>query len=93
MPLFQTCEIHQNEAPGGVLIFVTGQQEVMTLCRKLKKTFPYDKDHGERTPIPFSCLIVLYFRITMCSPKLENGHLYGGIIKGPHTQKSTPRVR
>ncbi|XP_076473117.1 putative ATP-dependent RNA helicase DHX37 [Babylonia areolata] len=42
----KTCEIHQNEPPGGVLIFVTGQQEVMTLCRKLKKTFPYKKEEA-----------------------------------------------
>ncbi|KAK7087756.1 probable ATP-dependent RNA helicase DHX37 [Littorina saxatilis] len=38
------CKIHQEEAAGGILIFVTGQQEVRTLCRKLKQTFPYKKD-------------------------------------------------
>lgn len=25
---------------GGILVFVTGQQEVYTLCKKLKNTFP-----------------------------------------------------
>ncbi|KAL8569007.1 hypothetical protein ACOMHN_048255 [Nucella lapillus] len=48
----KTCEIHQKEPPGGVLIFVTGQQEVLTLCRKLKKTFPYAKDQVAIMAVP-----------------------------------------
>nr|KAG5695492.1 hypothetical protein BaRGS_011334 [Batillaria attramentaria] len=39
----KTCKIHQQLAEGGILVFVTGQQEVQTLCRKLKKAFPHHK--------------------------------------------------
>lgn len=45
------CKIHRTLPPGGILIFVTGQSEVHSLCRKLRKTFPYNKDgtkkHGK----------------------------------------------
>ncbi|KAL3858338.1 hypothetical protein ACJMK2_012932 [Sinanodonta woodiana] len=37
------CKIHRMLPEGGILVFVTGQQEVHTLCRKLKKTFPINK--------------------------------------------------
>lgn len=40
----KTCKIHQEQPPGGILVFVTGQQEVRTLVSKLRKAFPYDKD-------------------------------------------------
>ncbi|KAL4223808.1 ATP-dependent RNA helicase dhx37 [Mactra antiquata] len=53
----KTCKIHKMLPEGGILIFVTGQQEVHTLCRKLKQTFPldekHDKSHGagkDKTP-------------------------------------------
>ena len=39
----KACKIHRRLPEGGILIFVTGQQEVNVLCHKLKKTFPmYD---------------------------------------------------
>lgn len=44
--LTQACKIHQQLPEGGILIFVTSQQEVQTLCSKLKKTFPYIKGQG-----------------------------------------------
>ncbi|CAF1367453.1 unnamed protein product [Rotaria sordida] len=34
------CKIHRQLPSGGILIFVTGQQEVKTLCYQLKKKFP-----------------------------------------------------
>lgn len=40
----KVCKIHRRLPEGGILIFVTGQQEVHTLCSKLKKTFPYDPE-------------------------------------------------
>lgn len=32
---------------GGILVFVTGQQEVHTLCQKLRKTFPVEGKVGK----------------------------------------------
>ena len=40
----KVCKIHRRLPEGGILVFVTGQQEVNVLCNKLRKTFPkYDK--------------------------------------------------
>lgn len=36
----KTCKIHRTLQPGGILVFVTGQKEVFSLCRKLSKRFP-----------------------------------------------------
>lgn len=36
----KACKIHTTLPEGGILIFVTGQQEVNTLVRKLRKAFP-----------------------------------------------------
>jgi len=36
----KTCKIHRSLQPGGILVFVTGQKEVHTLCRRLSKRFP-----------------------------------------------------
>ncbi|VDK31909.1 unnamed protein product [Taenia asiatica] len=33
-------DVHRNAAPGGILVFLTGQQEVRTLCNWLSKAFP-----------------------------------------------------
>ncbi|XP_050408346.1 probable ATP-dependent RNA helicase DHX37 [Patella vulgata] len=38
----KVCKIHRMLPSGGILVFVTGQQEVRTLCYKLRKMFPYD---------------------------------------------------
>ena len=32
---------------GGILVFVTGQQEVHTLCRKLRQMYPMDGKPGK----------------------------------------------
>eukprot|EP00794_Sanderia_malayensis_P014128 gene14128-15605_t len=34
------CKIHRTLKQGGILVFLTGQNEVHALCRKLKRTFP-----------------------------------------------------
>ena len=34
------CKVHREEPVGGILIFVTGQDEVKRLVSKLGKTFP-----------------------------------------------------
>lgn len=37
----KVCKLHRTLPEGGILVFVTGQQEVHTLCRKLRRMFPY----------------------------------------------------
>jgi len=32
--------MHRSQPEGGILVFVTGQQEVHTLCAKLRRAFP-----------------------------------------------------
>ncbi|XP_078107237.1 putative ATP-dependent RNA helicase DHX37 [Sander vitreus] len=39
----KVCKIHRMLPPGGILVFLTGQAEVHSLCRKLRKAFPYRK--------------------------------------------------
>ncbi|KAG5673670.1 hypothetical protein PVAND_003696 [Polypedilum vanderplanki] len=39
--LIKTIKIHTKLPEGGILIFLTGQQEVMYLVKKLRKLFPY----------------------------------------------------
>ncbi|ELU07825.1 hypothetical protein CAPTEDRAFT_170843 [Capitella teleta] len=44
----KVCKIHRKLPDGGILVFVTGQQEVHTLCARLKKMFPSkNQDYGE----------------------------------------------
>ncbi|KAM3963953.1 putative ATP-dependent RNA helicase kurz [Aphomia sociella] len=40
----KTVKIHTRLPEGGILLFVTGQQEIRYLVRKLKAAFPYRKD-------------------------------------------------
>lgn len=40
----KVCKIHRTLPPGGILVFVTGQAEVHGLCKKLKRTFPYNSE-------------------------------------------------
>lgn len=47
----KVCKIHRTLPPGGILIFVTGQAEVHGLCKKLKKTFPYNSEKTKSTCI------------------------------------------
>lgn len=56
----KTVKIHLNLPEGGILVFVTGQQEVYQLVNKLKKKFPFkqskkkvemkrnEKDEGDK---------------------------------------------
>ncbi|XP_045467046.1 probable ATP-dependent RNA helicase kurz [Harmonia axyridis] len=41
----KTVKIHSTLPEGGILIFVTGQQEVYHLVKKLKKKFPYSQSN------------------------------------------------
>jgi len=40
----KVCKIHARLPPGGILVFMTGQSEIMGLCRKLEAK--YDKKKG-----------------------------------------------
>ncbi|NXT80490.1 DHX37 helicase, partial [Zapornia atra] len=39
----KVCKIHRMLPPGGILVFLTGQAEVHSLCRRLRKAFPFQK--------------------------------------------------
>ncbi|CDO91800.1 unnamed protein product [Kluyveromyces dobzhanskii CBS 2104] len=39
----KTCKIHQKLPPGAILIFMTGQQEITHMVKKLRKEFPFAK--------------------------------------------------
>ena len=45
----KTVKIHSKLPEGGILIFVTGQQEVNQMVRKLRRTFPYKKKEDSIT--------------------------------------------
>jgi ATP-dependent RNA helicase DHX37/DHR1 len=47
----KVCKIHRQLPDGGILVFLTGQQEVNALCRKLRQTFPGVKKTEESKPI------------------------------------------
>jgi ATP-dependent RNA helicase DHX37/DHR1 len=49
IPQSKTCKIHRRLPDGGILIFVTGQQEVRILCKKLCNAFPLDRVDAYRT--------------------------------------------
>uniref|UniRef100_A0A8C9VCF6 RNA helicase n=1 Tax=Scleropages formosus TaxID=113540 RepID=A0A8C9VCF6_SCLFO len=35
------CKIHRMLPPGGILVFLTGQAEVHSMCRRLRRAFPF----------------------------------------------------
>uniref|UniRef100_A0A671TJ59 RNA helicase n=1 Tax=Sparus aurata TaxID=8175 RepID=A0A671TJ59_SPAAU len=43
------CKIHRMLPPGGILVFLTGQAEVHSLCRRLRKAFPFRKNEEADT--------------------------------------------
>nr|CAD7445397.1 unnamed protein product [Timema bartmani] len=44
----KTCKIHSENPSGGILIFVTGQREVNSLVRKLRRAFPLKRARSKR---------------------------------------------
>ncbi|CAI5797204.1 probable ATP-dependent RNA helicase DHX37 [Podarcis lilfordi] len=40
----KVCKIHRMLPSGGILVFLTGQAEVHSLCRRLRKSFPFRKN-------------------------------------------------
>ncbi|NXT24503.1 DHX37 helicase, partial [Syrrhaptes paradoxus] len=41
----KVCKIHRMLPSGGILVFLTGQAEVHSLCRRLRKAFPFQKNN------------------------------------------------
>ena len=41
----KVCKIHRSLPSGHVLVFVTGQSEVLRLCSLLRRTFPQTRDN------------------------------------------------
>ncbi|NWX85567.1 DHX37 helicase, partial [Nothoprocta pentlandii] len=41
----KVCKIHRMLPAGGILVFLTGQAEVHSLCRRLRKAFPFKKNN------------------------------------------------
>ncbi|XP_073724216.1 probable ATP-dependent RNA helicase DHX37 [Misgurnus anguillicaudatus] len=43
------CKIHRMLPPGGILVFLTGQAEVHSVCRRLRRAFPYrpNREHTD----------------------------------------------
>ncbi|KAH3756193.1 DEAH box polypeptide 37 [Pelomyxa schiedti] len=44
----KVCKIHTKLPSGGILVFLTGQQEIEQLCRKLKERFPSRQSSAAR---------------------------------------------
>jgi ATP-dependent RNA helicase DHX37/DHR1 len=42
----KVCKLHTRLPPGSVLVFVTSKQEVLDLCRKLRRKFPASLDRA-----------------------------------------------
>ncbi|KFV94853.1 putative ATP-dependent RNA helicase DHX37, partial [Eurypyga helias] len=42
----KVCKIHRMLPSGGILVFLTGQAEVHSLCRRLRKAFPFQKSNS-----------------------------------------------
>lgn len=47
----KAVKIHTKLPEGGILIFVTGQQEVNILVRKLRSSFPFTKEEKEGSDV------------------------------------------
>ncbi|KAM9096732.1 probable ATP-dependent RNA helicase DHX37 [Sarcophilus harrisii] len=45
----KVCKIHRMLPPGGILVFLTGQAEVHSLCRRLRKAFPCYRGSARET--------------------------------------------
>lgn len=44
----KTAKIHARLPPGGILIFLTGQNEIMGVCRKLEERYGWRAIEGRR---------------------------------------------
>lgn len=56
----KTCKIHRMLPPGGILVFLTGQAEVHSVCRRLRRAFPFRRGNTA-TGMFFKNIIIIYF--------------------------------
>ncbi|XP_076859580.1 putative ATP-dependent RNA helicase DHX37 [Brachyhypopomus gauderio] len=69
----KTCKIHRMLPPGGILVFLTGQAEVHSTCRRLRKAFPY-RPSAQHTEIPSEELKMsrkAKRKKTVCLPRID----------------------
>ena len=45
----KVVEVHEKYPEGGILVFVTGQQDVLTMCKWLRNAFPVSEKFLNRT--------------------------------------------
>ncbi|CAI4048376.1 ATP-dependent RNA helicase ECM16 SKDI_13G2580 [Saccharomyces kudriavzevii IFO 1802] len=50
----KTCKIHQKLPPGAILVFLTGQQEITHMVKKLRKEFPFKKNFKQNKELETS---------------------------------------
>ena len=56
----KTSKIHNMLPPGGILVFMTGQQEIESMCRRLRMAFPLRKlESSEDSELEYEGMTVL----------------------------------
>uniref|UniRef100_A0A8D2P7R4 Activating signal cointegrator 1 complex subunit 3 n=1 Tax=Zosterops lateralis melanops TaxID=1220523 RepID=A0A8D2P7R4_ZOSLA len=65
----KVCKIHRMLPAGGILVFLTGQAEVHSLCRRLRKAFPYQKNNSCCLCPPLNVLFSSF--LSQALPKID----------------------
>jgi len=79
----QVCKIHQSQPDGGILVFVTGQQEVHTVCAKLRRAFPAVTSQIQRMSTAVLCQLVLcIFKVCTLEHILNTANYVSLILYG-----------
>lgn len=50
----KTCKIHRKLPTGGILVFLTGQNEITSLVKKLRKEFPFPDKSKKQSKVKYS---------------------------------------
>jgi len=68
----KVSKIHRQLPPGGILVFVTGQQEVQTLCHRLRKKFPMQRQMDNNGNL-LACSLELFYSLPyLDEPELKS---------------------
>ncbi|QLQ78088.1 hypothetical protein HG537_0A03350 [Torulaspora globosa] len=54
----KTCKIHRRLPPGAILVFLTGQQEINQMVKRLRREFPFRKENKARRDLESNTLNV-----------------------------------
>ncbi|KAG0637931.1 P-loop containing nucleoside triphosphate hydrolase protein [Tuber brumale] len=73
----KVCKIHRRLPPGGILVFLTGQNEITHLLKRLRKTFPFKEMSAEDVESPLHVL-PLYSLL----PTKEQLKVFGEVPEG-----------